>query len=319
MKADPPGAPRRVEVAAAVLERPDGRFLLAQRPAGKVYAGWWEFPGGKVEAGEPVELALARELEEELGLVVEVAYPWITRTYEYEHADVRLHFFRVVRWRGDPESREGQHFAWQRLPHLTVGPILPANGPILQALALPLMMGVTLVTARGETPFLEQLERALAAGLKLVQIRDKTMAPAALADFGRAVVGRAHAHQALAVLNGPADLAMAVGADGVHLSSAALADTTTRPAGNLVGASCHTAVELERAARLGLDYAVLGAVHETPTHPGLAGMGWAHFTRLVRGTPMPVYAIGGLSKADLDAARRAGAHGIAAIRGIWTS
>ena len=87
----------------------------AQRPAGKVYAGWWEFPGGKMEAGEPAERALARELHEELGIEVRRAYPWITRVHFYEHATVMLHFFRVVEWTGEPRAREGQALVWQRL------------------------------------------------------------------------------------------------------------------------------------------------------------------------------------------------------------
>ncbi len=102
---------RVVDVAAAVIEQPDGSFLLAQRPAGKVYEGYWEFPGGKVEPDEAVADALGRELHEELGIEVEHAYPWITRTYAYPHATVRLHFYRVVRWRHDPHPREGQSIA----------------------------------------------------------------------------------------------------------------------------------------------------------------------------------------------------------------
>ena len=132
-----------VEVAAAVIERPDGSFLLAQRPAGKVYAGWWEFPGGKCEAGEPAERALARELREELGIEVRRAYPWVTRVHVYEHATVMLHFFRVVEWTGEPASREGQAFAWQRLDAPIAEPMLPANGPVLAALALPLEYAIT--------------------------------------------------------------------------------------------------------------------------------------------------------------------------------
>src|SRR5262249_36996900 len=85
-----------IEGAAAVLERADGSFLLAQRPAGKVYAGYWEFPGGKIEAGEAPDAALARELHEELGIDVASAYPWITRVYTYPHGTVRLRFFRVT-------------------------------------------------------------------------------------------------------------------------------------------------------------------------------------------------------------------------------
>jgi 8-oxo-dGTP diphosphatase len=317
VSADRPGPSRRVEVAAAVIERPDGSFLLAQRPEGKVYAGWWEFPGGKVETGEPVEVALARELHEELGLDVEEAYPWITRTFDYEHAAVRLNFYRVVRWRGDPQSKEGQRFAWQRLPELTVGPILPANGPILKALGLPLFLGVTQAGALGLEPFLEQFDRALERGLGLVQVREKGMDAAALAAFTREVVRRAQGRNCRVLLNGPAEIAVAAGADGVHLSADALMHSDARPEFELVGASCHSVEELAHAVELALDYAILGPVQETPTHPEVPGMGWDRFTVVARGQPMPVYAIGGLGKRDLTEARRAGAHGIAAIRAAW--
>ena len=118
-----------VEVAAAVIQRPDGTFLLAQRPQGKVYAGYWEFPGGKVEPGEPAARALARELHEELGIEVERAYPWITRVFTYAHATVRLNFFRVTRWQGEPRPREDQTIAWQTPGARMVSPMLPANAP----------------------------------------------------------------------------------------------------------------------------------------------------------------------------------------------
>jgi len=127
-------AAARVEVAAAVILRDDGRFLLGQRPAGKVYAGYWEFPGGKIEPGESPRAALKRELHEELGMDVERAYPWLTRDYDYAHAAVRLRFFRVVRWSGTPHGRENQQFEWQRPGAVAVAPVLPANGPILRAL-----------------------------------------------------------------------------------------------------------------------------------------------------------------------------------------
>lgn len=317
MSADGSCPPRRVEVAAAVIEHADGTFLLAQRPEGKVYAGWWEFPGGKVETGESVASALARELHEELGLDVEEAYPWITRTHDYEHASVRLNFYRVVRWRGEPQSKEGQHFSWQRLPELTVGPILPANGPILKALGMPLVIGVTQAQALGPEVFLERLERALERGLRLVQVREKGMAPEELTGFTREIVRRAHARECRVLLNGPAEIAVATGADGIHLSAEALLQAQSRPQFGLVGASCHTVAELERVAELALDYAIFGPVHETPTHPDVPGMGWDRFRAVARGRPMPVYAIGGLGKRDLAVARLAGAHGIAAIRAAW--
>ncbi|MCA0324119.1 MAG: NUDIX domain-containing protein [Proteobacteria bacterium] len=119
-----------------MLLRPDGAFLLTSRPEGKVYAGYWEFPGGKLEAGESVEQALARELHEELGIEVPGAgvARWREQLVDYPHALVRLHFCRVTRWQGELQMREGQRFSWQRLP-VQVSPILPGALPVLDWLA----------------------------------------------------------------------------------------------------------------------------------------------------------------------------------------
>jgi 8-oxo-dGTP diphosphatase len=125
------GANRPVtEVAVGVLVRPDGTFLLTSRPDGKAYAGYWEFPGGKLEAGESVEQALRRELDEELGIAIGQALPWKTEMVDYPHALVRLHFCKVHEWTGQLQMREGQQFAWQLLP-VTVTPVLPGTVPVL--------------------------------------------------------------------------------------------------------------------------------------------------------------------------------------------
>jgi 8-oxo-dGTP diphosphatase len=117
-----------------VLIRPDGAFLVTSRPAGKVYAGHWEFPGGKVEPGETVEQALARELHEELGITIAGAERWQVQMFDYPHALVRLHFCKVVAWTGEFEMREGQAMAWQQLP-VSVRPVLPGTIPVLGWLA----------------------------------------------------------------------------------------------------------------------------------------------------------------------------------------
>jgi 8-oxo-dGTP diphosphatase len=122
---------RPVEVAVGVLIDTEGRFLLTSRPAGKVYAGYWEFPGGKLEPGETVEQALARELHEELGITIGPAERWREEIVDYEHARVRLHFCRVRTWQGAFQMREGQAMAWQRLP-VQVMPVLPGTVPVLQ-------------------------------------------------------------------------------------------------------------------------------------------------------------------------------------------
>jgi 8-oxo-dGTP diphosphatase len=123
-----------VDVAVGVLLDAQGRFLLASRPAGKVYAGYWEFPGGKLEPGESVEAALRRELHEELGISIDAAEPWQVEVVDYPHARVRLHFCKVRAWRGEFEPREGQSLAWQALP-VEVAPVLPGTLPVLRWLA----------------------------------------------------------------------------------------------------------------------------------------------------------------------------------------
>src|SRR4051812_29950587 len=143
-----------VEVVAAIIQRSGGEFVLAQRPAGKVYAGYWESPGGKIEPGEPAAAALARELHEELGIDVERAYPWIVRDYTYSHAYVRLNFFRVPRWRNQPTTRDSQAFRGEGVPDIGVPPILPAKGPILRALELPPILAISDAQQRGEADFL---------------------------------------------------------------------------------------------------------------------------------------------------------------------
>jgi len=304
-------------VAAAVVLRADGAVLLAQRPAGKAYAGYWEFPGGKLEPGESPRHALDRELAEELGLTVKRAAPWLVQEFVYPHAHVELNFFRVFEHVGDPVGHDGQAFAWQRPGEFDVAPLLPANTRVLAALALPAVMGISCAEELGEVEFLARARGALDAGLALIQAREKTWLPARRDAFARALVPLAHARGARVVVNGDADDARRVGADGVHWTSATLAKAIARPDGLLVGASCHTRDELARAAAIGVDYAVLGPVRATPTHPGATPLGWEGFARAIEATRVPVYALGGLEPSDLDTARDHGAHGIAMRRAAW--
>lgn len=130
-----------VQVAVAILQKQNGDFLLASRPNGKGWAGWWEFPGGKIEADEAPEHALARELQEELGVTPTKIKPWIQRRYDYpathdaEAKTVLLHFYFVYEWQGELTPLEGQNLAWQSPNNITVSPVLPANAPIMLALA----------------------------------------------------------------------------------------------------------------------------------------------------------------------------------------
>lgn len=307
-----------VEVVAAVILRPNGQFLLTRRPGGKIYSGYWEFPGGKVEKNESLQHALERELWEELGIQIRQAHPWITRIFTYSHATVRLHFFRVVEWIGKLSPRERQGLFWQ-LPHqVTVSPILPANGPILQALLLPPVYAITQATQIGIESALIQIEQALQNGLRLLQIREKHMAQDLLREFSLQVLILTRTYQAKVLINNDAVLAREIGADGVHFTSSQLMSLSCRPAPEygVCGASCHNAEELFTAEKLGFDFVVLSPVQTTLSHPELSPLGWRRFATLIQGYSLPVYALGGLHQEDLTIAQEMGAHGIAMMRGI---
>jgi 8-oxo-dGTP diphosphatase len=309
--------PKLTHVAAGILIRPDDQFLLGSRPDGKPYAGWWEFPGGKLEAGETPRQALDRELHEEMGITVTAAQPWLVQTFTYPHATVRLNFFKVTSWTGEPHPHEGQAFVWQTPGATTAEPILPANTPILRGLELPTTLAFSNVAELGEAEWLARLDTKLVGGLRWLVLREPQLSAAHYATLAAKTLALAHRHGARVLLHGAVPLAGELGADGVHLSAAGLMQAEQRPKG-WCGASVHTVAELTKAAELGVDYAVLGSIKPTLTHPGGAWLGWSGFTELVgQGWPFPVYGIGGLVEADLVDAAKAGAQGVAMLRAAW--
>ena len=298
-------------------QRPDGTFLLAQRPPGKIWAGYWEFPGGKIEPGETPYHALVRELHEELGITVQTAYPWVTRVFTYPHATVRLNFFRVTAWGGELHPHEGQKFSWQRVPDISVAPVLPANAPILRALALPVLYAISNAGELGVEEFLRRMETALHNGLRLVQLREKNLSRGELRNLALRVVALAHAYGAMVLLNGDVALAQEVDADGVQITGAQLAELRERPEVEWCAASCHNAEELRRAEELGCDFALVSPVLPTLSHPGTPHLGWEGFLAIAAGSSIPVYALGGLSASNMETAWRHGAHGVALLRQAW--
>ncbi|MGH8683134.1 MAG: thiamine phosphate synthase, partial [Burkholderiales bacterium] len=208
---------------------------------------------------------------------------------------------------------------WQRVEAITVQPMLPANEPVLRALALPTEYALSNATEVGDEAFVAALRRRLAQGLRLVQLREKTMPRDRLVQLAGRVVRLVRETGGIVLVNADEALAREAGADGVHLTAARLAAIDSRPALEWVGASVHTRDELRKAERLGVDLAVLGPVHPTPTHSGAPPLGWDGFERIARDAAIPVFAIGGLAPADLERAWTHGAHGIAMIRGAWGS
>ena len=319
------------EAAVGVVQAPDGTVLLGQRPAGKPWSGYWEFPGGKIEAGESPTHALIRELQEELGITPTCYYPWITRSYDYEakyNADgvlespaktVELHFFIITEWQGEPAGLEQQALSWQNPQQVTVSPMLPANAPILNGLGLPTVYAITNLQELGEERFFIRLRTALTAGLRMIQVREKRLSCEQLKQIASRVLAEAAPYSAKVLINSDIALAYELGAAGVHLSSRQMMELQSKPEGVLCGASCHSAAELAHAAKLGLDYVMLSPVQPTQSHPDAPGLGWERFAQLIQDYPLPVFALGGMQPDDLHVARLHGAHGIALQRAIWTS
>jgi 8-oxo-dGTP diphosphatase len=305
-----------VDVAVGVLVRQDGAFLLASRPDGKPYAHFWEFPGGKLEADESVAHALRRELHEELGVDIGEAFPWVVREFEYPHAHVRLHFCRIFEWTGELHARESQDFRFCTLNDLPA-PLLPATMPVLRWLSLPPIYALTNATASGEAKFMQRLRWGLQHGVRMVQFREPGQPAGAAERLFRATLAQTRAAGALLLVSSRHPDAWAREADGAHLTGRDLNSATCRPAFEWVGASVHDARELAHAAAIGVDFVVFGPVAQTASHPGVSGLGWKAFARVVAGTAVPAYAIGGLTAQALQEALRSGGHGVALQRGAW--
>lgn len=297
--------------------REDGTVLLAQRPGDKIYSGYWEFPGGKVEPSEPVLSALRREVREELGVDVIEAWPWIVRQFTYPHAVVRLNFFRVTGWTGELSPVEGQQLSWQDPARVEVSPMLPANGPVLKALTLPSEYAITQAEELGVPEFLRRLELRLKGGLRLIQVREEGMGAAALQEFLVQVLKASRSYGAKVLVNSNVELAIGAGADGVHLKSGQMRILDHRPPLEWCGASCHSAEDVRAAEHLGVDFAVLGPVQQTLSHPGTQALGWDAFGNVAKGSSIPVFAIGGMEFSDRSTCVQQGGHGIAMLRGSW--
>jgi 8-oxo-dGTP diphosphatase len=304
--------PPSIDVAVSIMRSSDGRVLMAERTARQISAGFWELPGGKVDPGETPQQAAVRELAEEIGVHALAVRPWVCYEHVYRTRRLRLFFFRIERWSGMPVGREGQRIAWVDPAAPEVAPILPSVERLLFGLGLPALCAVTR-TERDGGPrnTLERLAVALQAGLKLIQVREPGMAPDQRVAFARQVEALARPFGARVLLTGSALEARRAGLSALHSTAAEVRRLYARPPVRFWMASCHDAPDLERATALGADAAVLSPVVFRPAHPERAALGWEGLERLAATAGIPVYAGGGVSAAQLAAAQRAGAIGIA--------
>ncbi len=310
---------KRIHVAAAVIRGADGRILIARRPDDKHQGGLWEFPGGKVEADESVEQALARELDEELGIRPSAARPLLQVRHDYPDKQVLLDVWDVSAFTGEPHGAEGQPLAWVAPDRLGDYQFPAANRPIVAAARLPERY---LITPDDLDPLalLDGIQAALGQGVRLIQLR----APQLSAEQYRALAADALglcAGRAQLLLKGPLAWLADFPAAGWHLTARQLCELAQGPrplpSDRRLAASCHSAEELALATQLDVDFVTLSPLRPTLSHPGAPALGWPRATELLQGVNLPVYLLGGLGPADIPQAWLAGAQGVAGIRGLW--
>lgn len=308
---------RSIHVVAAVITDPRGRILLARRGDGRDLAGLWEFPGGKQEPGETSEAALIRELQEELAITVQVGASLMQVPQQYPDKRLRLDVRHVSAWSGTLRGLEGQALAWVVPEKLGRYPMPPADRPVVAALLQPDRYLITPEPEGDGAQWLASLDAALSAGASRVQLRARDWQSPARQALAAEAARRCRAAKAQVLLNGDIALAQRLGT-GVHLRAAQLAEHRSLTVEDgLLAASCHDADELRAAQALGCDFVVLGPVQPTTSHPGADPIGWEGFARLRESVSLPIYALGGLTPADIPESRRHGAQGIAAISGLW--
>ncbi|MFA6984917.1 MAG: Nudix family hydrolase [Arenimonas sp.] len=314
----PAALPAPVHVVAGVLVDPRGRILLARRTAGRDLAGAWEFPGGKLEPGETPFQALDRELHEELGIRIHSMEPLISVAQAYKDKRIVLDVYRVTRFSGRPRDREKQALAWSPIEKLCTYPMPPADRPVVAALTQPAHYLITPGVVGDQVKFLRRIEQALVSGTRRIQLRISPEGSSDVASLASEVKRLCDLSSAQLLLNSDIELAARLHC-GIHLRAAQLMSLGERPlpVGVTVAASCHNEDELRQAEAIGVDFVVLGPVGKTPSHTDQAPIGWKKFVQLREHVSLPIYALGGLRPADHDTARRHGAQGIAAIRGLW--
>ena len=293
--------------------------MIALRHKDTHQGGLWEFPGGKLESGEHPRRALDRELREELGITVKETRPLIRVSHTYDDRSVLLDVWRVLDWDGEPCGREGQTIDWVSTDKLRERRFPAADRAILTALRLPSLYLVTPEPVGREEMFLRTMEQRLEEGIRLVQLRAKSLGDADYARLAQSAVSLCYEHGAELILNAEPALVPKIGAHGVHLTSGRLRHLSVRPLAESywVGASCHDVRSIAHAAQVGVDFAVVAPVQATDSHPKVTPLGWHRFRSLTEHAVMPVYALGGMTMGDLEVAQRHGAQGIAAIRALW--
>lgn len=313
-----------LEIAVGVLCC-ENEVCLSRRQSHQSHAGCWEFPGGKIEAGESIEQAMQREFQEELGIETREWQHLITIPWEYEKVCVNLNVYQTFEFSGKPHGKEGQEVKWFAREELRELEFPAANQGILKALELN---DKYLITGKflDIKEFSQKLQQSFQSGIKLAQLRLKDVPESDRPSYFQSATELARENGAKLLLNGTiaefeehnknennAPFA------GVQLSSSALFKYDTRPISHdyWLGASTHNWQEIEQALKIGADFILLSPVQATATHPDMPALGWEVFAEITQKLPVPVFALGGMDKYSIATAKLYGGQGVAAISAFW--
>ncbi len=307
-------------VAAAAIIDKKNRVLNTQRLRGTHLAGKWEFPGGKQKAGETTLQALARELNEELGIAPENPKHLITLTHHYPEKTVKLSVWVVTSYSGQPEGREGQPIRWQKISELDSADFPAADYGIIRALQLPDICAITPDIEHVEKAlFLNSLEKTLTTGVRLLILRCHSLSKEDYLALSQTVTSLCSRYSAACMLNMPVDWLSDCPGANIHLRSSQLLSCNKKLDSllGLVSASCHSREEIEQAMNVGVDFVLLSPVKQTQSHPDAKVLDWKGFADIASYSSVPVYALGGMTIKDLAIAQTYGAQGISGISGFW--
>lgn len=307
-----------VQVAVAVIVNQQNEVLISLRPSASHQGGLWEFPGGKLEAGESIDDALKRELLEELDIHLLESQPFKVIRYQYADKAVVLNIHIVNAFRGKPKGAEGQSVQWKSVDQLKPIDFPAANRSIIHALKFSDKYMIT-GSFVDQNDFLLRLENSLRLGINLVQLRCKNMDEESLVEISKQAKIICDKYKAILLLNTSPEVFQWTHADGLHLSSQMLHLVAERPVSleKLLSVSCHSSDDIRHAQNINADIILLSPVKETTSHPGVKGIGWKVFADLVSDVDIPVYALGGMEQDDMLIAAQYGAQGVAAISSFW--
>lgn len=298
-----------ISIVIGIVKNADGEIFISRRHNNLHQGGFWEFAGGKVENGETLEKALSLELKEEIGIDIIFAKPLIQLQHDYSDRLVKLYVFEILKFRREPKSLLNQESVWVKISELDNYEFPAANRAILNALKLPPFYAIL------NDDSLLKLQHLLSQNIKLIQARLKNLTELQSREFLEMALPLCQKNEAILLINSGVKNAFEMPKNGVHLTSFDLLNMKKRPE-NLtwLSASCHNLKELRHAEKIGVDFVVMSPILKTASHPETEPLGWNVFSEFVLESNLPVYALGGLQKSDLETAQNFGAQGIAGIR-----